>query len=215
MYHPNYALHDDKWIDVIEADVQRLRECFEFGGIPEEKSLDWHIVDTWPKVKAMLRDLEGTVATDLETTRLYPFTTQQDVLIEKGQASAALLASHRATHGSNNLPKVVAMQFGCRKRQWVVPMETAGIWTRSELEKIVKLCTKKLKHCINVFHNGKFDALWMLVRFGVKWRVDHDTMLKHFLIDENDLHGLKYLAQKMLLVIEECQVCGTRRLLYT
>jgi DNA polymerase I-like protein with 3'-5' exonuclease and polymerase domains len=77
-------------------------------------------------------------------------------------------------------------------------METAGIWTRSQLEKIVKLVTRKLRKCKNVFHNGKFDALWMLVRFGVKWRVDDDTMLAHYMLDENDRHDLKYLAQKFL-----------------
>ena len=196
--HPHQALHDEKWVDTIEQDLQRLSECVRFGGIPEERSLDYHVVDTWDKVKKMLRDLEGTVSSDLETSRLYPFTTLQDELIEQGRASQVLLAQHKGTHGSNNLPRVVAMQFGCRKRQWVVPMETAGIWTPSELRKIVKLVTLKLKKCKTVFHNGKFDALWMWVRFGVKWRVDFDTMLAHYLLDENDFHGLKYLAQKYL-----------------
>lgn len=196
--HPNQGLHDEKWIDVIEADLQRLKDCVQFGGIPEERELDYHIVDDWDKVKAMLKDLHGLVAADLETSRLYPFTTVQDELIEEGRASKELLRQHKETHGSNNLPRVVAMQFGCKKRQWVVPMETAGIWTREELEKIVKLATRKLKECKTVFHNGKFDCLWMLVRFGVKWHVDEDTMLKHYLIDENDRHDLKYLAQKLL-----------------
>jgi uracil-DNA glycosylase family 4 len=196
--HPNQALHDEKWIDVIDADLKRLAECVKFGGIPEEKELDYHIVDDWDKVKAMLKDLTGLVSSDLETSRLYPFTTMQDELIEEGRASKELLRQHKETHGSNNLPRVVAMQFGCRKRQWVVPMETAGIWTRKELEKIVKLATRKLRKCKTVFHNGKFDALWMLVRFGVKWRVDDDTMLAHYMLDENDRHDLKYLAQKFL-----------------
>lgn len=198
MLHPNIALHDEKYIDTILQDIMRLKECVKFGGIPEEKELDYTIVDTWDKVKLMLKDLKGTVATDLETSRLYPFTTMWDEQIEAGRASKQLLADHKATHGSNNLPRVVAMQFGCRKRQWVVPMETAGVWTRKELEKIVKLATRKLNKCINVFHNGKFDCLWMLVRFGVKWTVDFDTMLAHFMLDENDRHGLKYLAQKFL-----------------
>lgn len=198
MLHPNIALHDEKYVDTILQDIMRLKECVKFGGIPEEKELDYHVVDTWDKVKRMLKDLNGTVATDLETSRLYPFTTMQDEQIAAGRASKEMLAAHKATHGSNNLPRVVAMQFGCRKRQWVVPMETAGIWSKKELDKIVKLATRKLKKCINVFHNGKFDCLWMLVRFGVKWTVDFDTMLAHFMLDENDRHGLKYLAQKFL-----------------
>ena len=195
--HPNQALHDDKWVDIIESDIMRLKECVDFGGIPEEKSLNYHVVDTWEKVRAMCRDLSGTVAIDLETTRLYPFYTMLDELVESGRASKEAIKDHKDTH-SGNLPRVVAMQFGTRKRQWVVPMETAGIWTREQLEKIVKLVTRKLKSCISVFHNGKFDCLWMRVRFGVKWVVDFDTMLAHYLLDENDFHGLKYLAQKYL-----------------
>ena len=197
MLHPNIALHDERRIDTIEADAHRLRECYDFGGIPEEKELQFEIVDTWDKVKAMLKDLKGTVAIDLETTRLYPFTTALDDLVADGTASQEAIKQHKSTHNGNQ-PRVVAMQFGCRKRQWVVPMETAGIWTEDELEKIVTLATRKLKKCLNVFHNGKFDCLWMLVRFGVKWRVDFDTMLAHYLVDENDRHGLKYLAQKFL-----------------
>lgn len=195
--HPNQALHDEKWIDIIKGDLKRLKDCIDFGGIPEEKALDYQIVDTWDKVKLMLKDLRGIVAVDLETTRLYPFETQLDELIETGRASQEAIKEHRATH-NGNLPRVVAMQFGCRKRQWVVPMETAGIWSSTRLAEIVKLVTRKLKECKTVFHNGKFDALWMRVRFGVKWRVDDDTMLMHYLIDENDFHGLKYLAQKFL-----------------
>lgn len=195
--HPNQALHDDKWIDIIEGDLKRLKECIDFGGIPEEKALDYHIVDDWDKVKLMIKDLSGIVAVDLETSRLYPFETELDQLVADGLASQDAVKEHRAVHNGNQ-PRVVAMQFGCRKRQWVVPMETAGIWNDAELTKIVKLVTRKLKECKTVFHNGKFDALWMRVRFGVKWRVDDDTMLMHYLIDENDFHGLKYLAQKFL-----------------
>jgi DNA polymerase-1 len=198
MLHPNIALYDDKHLSTIDTDMARLKEVVEFGGIPEERELDFHIVDTWPKVKKMLADLKKKVGIDLETSRLYPFTTMQDELIEEGRASKELLAQHKSTHGSNNLPRVVAMQFGCKKRQWIVPMETAGVWSKADLRKIVKAVTKKLKKCTNIFHNGKFDALWMLVRFGVKWTVDFDTMLAHYLLDENDRHGLKYLAQKYL-----------------
>lgn len=198
MLHPNIAIYDERYENTILQDIRRLAECVKFGGVPEERDLDFHIVDTWDKVKAMLKDLTGKIAVDLETTRLYPFTTAQDELIEAGHASKDLLAKHKGTHGSNNLPRVVAMQFGGRKRQWIVPMETAGIWLPSELIKIVKLVTRKLNECFCIYHNGKFDALWMLVRFGVKWQVDFDTMLAHFLLDENDRHGLKELAQKFL-----------------
>lgn len=195
--HPASALHDDKWIDVIERDIRQLKECIDFGGIPEEKALDFHIVDTWDKVKLMLKDLTGWVAVDLETTRLYPFETELDLLVAEGRASPDAVKQHKSFHNGQQ-PKIVSMQFGCRKRQWVVPMETAGIWNDAELTKIVKLCGNKLRECKTIYHSGKFDCLWMRVRFGVKWNVTFDTMLAHYMLDENDQHGLKYLAQKEL-----------------
>lgn len=198
LLHPNQALHDDKWVDIIEGDIRQLKECINFGGIPEEKDLNFHIVDTWDKVKEMLKDLRGLTAIDLETSRLYPFETELDELVASGRASQEAIREHNSTHNGNQ-PRVVSMQFGTKRNQWVVPMETAGIWDDAHQTKIVKLVTRKLKEdCKTVFHNGKFDCLWMRVRFGVKWTVDEDTMLAHYLLDENDFHGLKYLAMKEL-----------------
>lgn len=207
MYHPNMAVRDEGALSILESDFGRLRDVMDFGGIPEERELDFEVVDTWGKVDAMLKDLRGTVAGDLETTRLYAFTTVLDAKIERGEKlTPEEEAQYRSTHRDGKksgtlesiLPRVVAMQFGTAKKQWVVPMETAGVWSRRELEQIVEKVTDKLEDCYLVGHNWKFDALWMKVRFGVSWPADFDTMLAHYLLDENDRHGLKYLAQKLL-----------------
>lgn len=196
--HPSSALHDDKWVDVIERDIRQLKECIDFGGIPEEKALNFEIVDTWDKVKAMLKDMKGWVAVDLECTRLYPFETELDQLVASGRASPEAVKQHKAFHNGMQ-PAIVSMQFGTKKKQWVVPMEAAGVWKDWELTKIVKLCGNRLRtHCKTIYHSGKFDTLWMRVRYGVKWNVDFDTMLAHYMLDENDQHGLKYLAQMEL-----------------
>lgn len=188
--------HDPRLRDVTHRDLILLKECIAFGGIPESKELDFTVVDTWDKVDEMIDDLRGTVAGDLETTRLYPFTTAWDELIQEGEANDKLLILHKGTHGNIEPPRIVSMQWGTRKHQWVVPMETAGVWTRKELEQIVKRVDKALKRCYIVGHNWKFDALWMRCRFGVVWKADFDTMLAHYIIDENDRHGLKELAMK-------------------
>lgn len=207
MYHPNMVVHDPGNLSILEGDFAKLKEVIEFGGIPEERELNVKVVETWGQVKAMLRDLRGTVAADTETTRLYPFTTQTDAKIERGEKiSQAEEDGYRHTHRDGKksgtlqsiLPRVVALQFGTATTQWVIPMETAGIWSRRELEDIVEQITDKLEDCILVGHNWKFDALWMKCRFGVDWPADFDTMLAHYLLDENDRHGLKYLAQKYL-----------------
>jgi len=49
-----------------------------------------------------------------------------------------------------------------------------------------------------VFHNIKFDYKMIAYHLGLKFRRDqlHDTMILHYLLDENDSHGLKPLALK-------------------
>lgn len=194
--------HDPRMRDVILQDLELFNTCLEFGGIPESKDLDFEIVDTWDKVDEMIKDLNGTVAGDLETTRLYPYTTAWDEQIHDGEASDHLLSLHKATHGNIEPPRVVSMQWGTARKQWVVPMETAGIWKRGELEEIVARVDKALKSCYLVGHNWKFDALWMRCRFGVVWKADFDTMLAHYMYDENDRHGLKELAMKYCKAVD-------------
>lgn len=194
IYSPGIMKHDERMIPVMTRDVQLFKEIIDFGGIPQEESLDYVVVDDEDKLEAMLKDLRGTVAGDLETTRLYPFHTVMDEKIKQGRATEQDLREHKATHGNIEPPRIVSMQFGTKRKQWVVPMETAGIWTRKQLETIVKRVYKKIKDCYLVGHNWKFDALWLLVRFGLHFVADFDTMLAHYILDENERHGLKELA---------------------
>jgi len=49
-----------------------------------------------------------------------------------------------------------------------------------------------------VFHNLKFDFKMICYHLGIDFRPDHvhDTMVMHYVLDENDSHGLKELALK-------------------
>lgn len=49
-----------------------------------------------------------------------------------------------------------------------------------------------------VFHNMKFDFKMITYHLGIKFNRSrvHDTMLMHYVLDENDSHGLKPLALK-------------------
>ena len=59
--------------------------------------------------------------------------------------------------------------------------------------KLQELFTKK----VVVFHNGKFDISWFEYHFNFKFPRFEDTMLQHYLIDENPgTHGLKQLSLK-------------------
>lgn len=194
VYSPGIMKHDERMIPVVKRDFQLFKQCIDFGGIPQSKDLDYTVVDDWDKVKAMLKDLRGTVAADTETSRLYPFHTVMDEKLKQGRATDQEIREHSAQHGNIDPPRLVALQFATKRKQWVIPMETAGIWTRKQLEKIVGLLDRKLEGCYLVGHNWKFDHLWMRVRFGVKWDADFDTMIAHYMLDENERHGLKELA---------------------
>jgi len=59
---------------------------------------------------------------------------------------------------------------------------------------------EKLQSIINstkvIFHNAKFDIKMLFYHFGLFFSNWDDTMLEHFILDENNPHGLKSLAIK-------------------
>ena len=60
-----------------------------------------------------------------------------------------------------------------------------------EIEELLqKICDKKTI----VFHNAKFDIKMLEFHFNLTFTNWEDTMLLHYLLNENEAHGLKYLA---------------------
>lgn len=170
-YSPAFAAYDDANMEILDRDVKTLREIIDFGGIPEERELSIRYVIDRASFKEMLRDLRGTVSFDIETTGLYPFA--------KGA-------------------KITTIGFGTKRAQWILPVRHyQSPWSRSELDDMVDEITEVIEDCFVVTHNGKFDMLWMREHFGVEWEIGFDTMLAHYILDENSLHGLKYLAMKL------------------
>lgn len=47
-----------------------------------------------------------------------------------------------------------------------------------------------------IFHNSKFDMKWLQYHFHFKFPDWEDTMLQHYLLNENEAHDLKTLAMK-------------------
>lgn len=84
--------------------------------------------------------------------------------------------------------QVITVGIGTAESQWVIPFDRLN---KTLLTKLVH----KLKSCTTVYHNGKFDVLWLKVHTGIKWPFHFDTMLAHYLTNENSEHGLKYLAK--------------------
>lgn len=179
-YHPAYVLRDPRASAPFKADLRLFQRIIEEGGMPEEEGLDITVVDSHAKVDEMIRALRGDVSYDIETNSLYPWDVPGS---------------------GEETKKVVSIQFGTSKGQFVLLLNhPASPWTELQKQAILSRIDKTLKKrkVFLVTHNGKFDALWMLVHYGLRWFPHFDTMLAHFLLDENASHTLKVLPQVYL-----------------
>lgn len=183
MNNPSVLHHDEKQEVLFHADLKFLDDMIAFGGIPETKELNFRIVLTEDDVEDMIEDLHGAVSYDIETTQLYPWQTRS--FDKQGKLK------------DDPPPKIISVGFGTARTQWCVPVNhPQSPWTQIEIEELMDRITEEcIEDIFLITHNGKFDLLWTRVHLGVHWKTDFDTMLAHFLLDENSRHGLKYLAQ--------------------
>lgn len=188
-YHPAYILRDETQRSTMERDLHLFREIVDKGMVPQEDALNHRLVLTERDVEDMLAALIGDVSFDIETTCLYPWQTH----ITKISKGKEIRVPEEA--------EITMIGFGTEDGEWSIPINhRESPWTAEQIDRIIERITARLKRCRLITHNGKFDLLWMLVHYGVLWYefLDFDTMLAHYALDENDLHGLKYLAQKLL-----------------
>lgn len=187
---PGVTLYDERTVPMMEADCRLFGEIVRRGEVPREEGLDWSVVDSPEQFEAMLADLRGTVSFDIETAcwrdgELVPTTNPWVGHVEDGQW---VLDS-----------RVVSVGFGTATRQWCLPIHHPEArteqWLELSLAQIFARVDRRLRDCVLVAHNGKFDSVWLRVHFGVDWRPDFDTMIAHWMLDENQRQGLKILAQ--------------------
>lgn len=168
-YHPSYVLRDPRHRATVQADIEFFSQIIECGQIPREEGLNFVIVNDSKTLNRMVKDLRGEVSFDIETTCLYPW----------GEEAA-----------------ITSIGFGTKNYQWLIPWNHSDSkWNRSEKKAIITRFDKIIGRCSLIMQSGKFDALWMKVHCGVWWHADFDTMLAHYLLDENAYHGLKILAK--------------------
>lgn len=185
MNNPSVIKHDPKQEDVLKRDLKLLADMIEFGGIPESKELNIRMILTQKDFYEFLGDLHGTVSFDIETNSLNPYQAYE---IKKSNGKRI-----------DKPAKIVSLGWGTRETQWILPVNhPESPWTQEQVQDMVDTVDEYIPDLFLVLHNGKFDLLWMWVHFGVKWKNDFDTMLAHYLLDENSRHGLKYLAMTLL-----------------
>lgn len=171
---PGYIFYDPATEATIDRDIKLFADIIAAGEIPREKKLHYTLVDTKKKLMRMLAKLRGEVAFDIETTGLFPWQRHS---------------------------RVTALVFAIRGKQWVIPgHHRESPWY--DFEEVVAMIDRRIRkrNVRLITHNGKFDYLWMKVHFNVDWQkfAYFDTMIAHYLLDENSNHGLKRLAQVYL-----------------
>ena len=99
------------------------------------------------------------------------------------------------------LGEIVSIGFGLDDGQFIVPLQhREGLWYNSPAAQqgVMDMLYAALRIKEVICHNGKFDTLWIKVKFGIDIQVAHDTMMMSHLLDENTPNGLKYLAEVYL-----------------
>ena len=181
---PYAATHDPKVGWQLKVVAMRAREVNEFGGIPFEQDLNSIMVKDKKTIEQLLWALVGELSFDIETSCLYPWQTHDD----KGNEAPA---------------QIKMIGFGTLKEQFhiLTPNHPDCPFTEKEyfdlLEDIDRAITRNQVRLVT--HNGKFDFLWIMAHYGFPWyeHQHYDTMLAHYLLDENSRHGLKELAQTL------------------
>lgn len=185
-YHPSFALRDPRQDPVLRGDLKAFARIVKQGGlIDEEDKFKYTIVDE-RNIEAALHDIarEWAVSFDCETSGLNPW------------APGAYITS---------------IGIGTLRNNWCFPLQhTRGplynkpVAQRRVVEKLHQALKKKIKgkKKILIGHNGKFDTNWVRVHYKHVWPITFDTMLAHYNLDENNLHGLDILAQRFLGAID-------------
>lgn len=77
---------------------------------------------------------------------------------------------------------------------WGIVLDDMMLYDVPETRVILRDFFKRVR---TVGHNGKFDVIFLTSHIGVRPRLDFDTMLAHYILDENGMHGLKHLVQEI------------------
>lgn len=177
-FHPAYCLRDPSKLPSLKRDLKRLRDAID-GNLVDDEGIPWRVL-TKNTLRQFIREFieADRFSFDLETSGLFPF-------------------DHKGF--------IRCVGIGLPKRAWVIRMEMPDSPFQGSIRAqtvIMRLLQQLSKGKFVVAHNGKFDNHWLYQYYGVRFRLDFDTMLAHHVIDENSLHGLKELSRQYLGIAE-------------
>lgn len=171
-YHPAFILREPKMANVLIDDIKRLASPPLVEYNPKWEDPDVIVIDNIFELERMLDSVpDGTwVALDLETDNV---------------------KWYKSWDGTP--PDPILMLQLAWEDTWGVVIDDLMIYDTPGVPDILRRFFDRVKI---VGHNVKFDAVFLASHIGVKPHISFDTMLAHYLLDENSLHGLKELTYK-------------------
>ena len=171
IYHPAFALRDPSKLPAIEHDLARLKRAMD--GESFQDDFNYRVVHSDDDFKEFLIEFGAAdeFSFDTETSGLFP-------------------------HGPD--AAIRCLGIGLSARAWVIPLDMPGSWLGGnrgrQIDALKRL--KKVAHGkLAIAQNGKFDNHFLYRCYGIQFPLSFDTMLVHHLLDENQDHGLKYMAR--------------------
>lgn len=175
---------------VIEKKGRTFVACFHPAYILRDPSKEKAMAMAMGRYAAILR---GTYTTDLPPYRVIDRDTINQFLREWEHAAEASFDTE--TTGLRWwTDDINTIQFSLPSGNWILPLAYMAVLGDSERgELLAWLAAHQPKRMFA--QNGKFDNLFLMKRYGVRFRIDTDTMLASHMWDENAAHGLKNLAR--------------------
>lgn len=172
-FHPAAILRDVSKQQVFREDLKRFSRIVKTGELTEDvvKNLNPIIIREWHDLARLKDDISinGSVTLDIETNTLNPW-------------------------GEGSLINCIGL--GTRRNQWIIPLShiESPFPFPGEQKAIMLFLDQLLKGKRIYTHGGKFDCLFLKVKHGVIWKINFDSLMASFLLDENGTHRLKLLA---------------------
>lgn len=169
-FHPAYVLRDPGKMPEFRRTLKRFKDLVT-GNSPQdsESNLEIRIIDR-SNLEEFQRQFSGEseFVYDLETSGL----------------------DHYAPGSYINC---IGMYLPASKTAWVLPIRKSPTLPPDAQKKLLNwMADQEIE---GIGHNVKFDSLWLRRKFGVSFYNVFDTMLAHYMLDENSPHGLKELAR--------------------
>ena len=163
-----------KW-DLVKAHWYNFSLCIQ-GRIEDEKVLNYTLVNTPNKARAMIKSLASAdaISYDIETTGLNPLDPRVEI---------------------------TCLGLGVDGAEWVIPIDhEESPWSSDDrnLKKILESVIQVTKGKKLIAQNGKFDNKMMLTKLGWRFHQTFDTMLASAILNENTPNGLKAMATVLL-----------------